>query len=584
MGAFTEEELKQLEDFWVYCAPVRHYHDLKVKRPAFMLRRNLCHAQRPVAKDPAYATLQVAVHNAKTQRISILLALCRNGGDKSEDFAPLASAVVHLPAAPATNGSTAGQEATEDAYSDPVHVTLSIPWEAGKAAASTSGLTLLCLEWGEHGDLAHLRRGRGAGGTKVLAPTLLQGRACGVLPAGEPVQCCQVPVNAAAFQHQENRAFQALLQPFIFRIPRRKDATGALVCTFDPHDDDFEMTQTSLKVEVQVKLSGDSGSPPVVAKADSEQRAVYYHYHYHRDFERHLVEKRSGNICAFCLLACCSFRGLKQHLKANHGLFAFGFSPDHPDVVPAVNVYCLPDLHDSEGRPAKAPALLPGEAQSYKYFSQRYRPRPLPQPPTPPPLPEHAVYGSHDVEMLDADNDRGESDVAADRWPRTINASAATSRSGARAMRLPRPLEQMASEATHAAFRPEKCYYHSRTCIPMTREEADAAPDSDDEDVDTGWEAKFRKKLKATPGLSEHEAEFILNWNKFAERVPIFGSGMFLPGRVRRFFEQHAQVLGASETLRRCCHAFLMELWDHAVIESEDVDHLLRRLAEHTPA
>lgn len=51
---------------------------------AFMLRRNLCHAQRPVAKDPAYATLQVAVHNAKTQRISILLALCRNGGDKSE--------------------------------------------------------------------------------------------------------------------------------------------------------------------------------------------------------------------------------------------------------------------------------------------------------------------------------------------------------------------------------------------------------------------------------------------------------------------------------------------------------------------
>lgn len=31
------------------------------------------------------------------------------------------------------------------------------------------------------------------------------------------------------------------------------------------------------------------------------------------------------------------------------------------------------------------------------------------------------------------------------------------------------------------------------------------------------------------------------------------------------------QVLGASETLRRCCHAFLMELWDHAVIESEDV-------------
>lgn len=61
---------------------------------------------------------------------------------------------------------------------------------------------------GEHGDLAHLRRGRGAGGTKVLAPTLLQGRACGVLPAGEPVQCCQVPVNAAAFQHQENRAFQ----------------------------------------------------------------------------------------------------------------------------------------------------------------------------------------------------------------------------------------------------------------------------------------------------------------------------------------------------------------------------------------
>lgn len=72
----------------------------------------------------------------------------------------------------------------------------------------------------------------------------------------------------------------------------------------------FVARETDMKcnVQVQVKLSGDSGSPPVVAKADSEQRAVYYHYHYHRDFERHLVEKRSGNICAFCLLACCSFR------------------------------------------------------------------------------------------------------------------------------------------------------------------------------------------------------------------------------------------------------------------------------------
>ncbi len=55
-----------------------------------------------------------------------------------------------------------------------------------------------------------MQRMRGGPGSDsiAVAPTLGQGRACRVLPAGDPVQCCQVPVDAAAFRHQECRGFQ----------------------------------------------------------------------------------------------------------------------------------------------------------------------------------------------------------------------------------------------------------------------------------------------------------------------------------------------------------------------------------------
>lgn len=53
--------------------------------------------------------------------------------------------------------------------------------------------------------------------------------------------------------------------------------------------------------------------------------------------------------------------------------------------------------------------------------------------------------------------------------------------------RLPRAADERV-QLVRAPFRPEECYYHSRTCIPMTREEAEATDDSDEEDVDVGWE------------------------------------------------------------------------------------------------
>ena len=59
------------------------------------------------------------------------------------------------------------------------------------------------------------------------------------------------------------------------------------------------------------------------------------------------------------LMGASAAQGLKEHLRANHGLLAFGFAPDHPDVVPAVNVYCPPDLHDGDNRPMLRTGRIP---------------------------------------------------------------------------------------------------------------------------------------------------------------------------------------------------------------------------------
>ena len=74
--------------------------------------------------------------------------------------------------------------------------------------------------------------------------------------------------------------------------------------------------------------------------------------------------------------------------------------------------------------------------------------------------------------------------------PNTGQSSPATEVGASRAcvrLRLPRAPDQ-GVQLVHAPFRPEECYYHSRTCVPMTREEAEATDDSDEEVVDVGWE------------------------------------------------------------------------------------------------
>ena len=50
MGSFPEEELRTLEDFWVFCAPVRHYHDLTTTRP---VRRCRTGVEKPELNRPA---------------------------------------------------------------------------------------------------------------------------------------------------------------------------------------------------------------------------------------------------------------------------------------------------------------------------------------------------------------------------------------------------------------------------------------------------------------------------------------------------------------------------------------------------
>ena len=62
--------------------------------------------------------------------------------------------------------------------------------------------------------------------------------------------------------------------------------------------------QVKVMVGVPLEAAVDSGD----GSGRGGQRAVYYFYHYHRNYERHVVEKLDGNVCAFCLLHCSTFK------------------------------------------------------------------------------------------------------------------------------------------------------------------------------------------------------------------------------------------------------------------------------------
>lgn len=78
--------------------------------------------------------------------------------------------------------------------------------------------------------------------------------------------------------------------------------------------------------------SANTPQPEPVLASESVSRpspvVVHFHCYYDTGMKRETLktEGLGGAVCLFCSMACCSFHGLQEHLRASHPHFAYTFS------------------------------------------------------------------------------------------------------------------------------------------------------------------------------------------------------------------------------------------------------------------
>lgn len=560
-GVISEEEQRRLAAFWVYCQPVDLYSSLAARlsqNPA-ILNRTLCYhreaAQSPDNVSGREGLLQLNLHGRCSTPVSVLAALCHRTA--TQEFVPLSCTLLHL---------SAGDQAAAASRLAPATASLALPLPA--MHGSTCDMALLFVSLEAHPDLRLLKPQQGARITSRLRPR----RAFGLVPDGAEVSWGYVPVAGQVPAAQQLLDLGEVLlrrgNMHVSAVQRDSHAAaaGSLCCTFTARTG--QQSLQGLRVEVR----REHAASVLPHRTDSKVR-VFYQYFYHND-ERHVVEKVVGYRCSFCEMACRSLTGLQQHLEATHDLFVYGFARDHPDIIPTVNVHVAPDVYNSRNEFVQLDIeayRLPANKEFFFACSRGQRAARVQQY-------EQQPEAEQAPPVRDATARRTKLPPfrTALREPiaRMSSIDDSTASEPQLAVAMPAvPARRKGSRMQPAQLprQPRTQYFHSRACIPMTREEVEGGYDSDDEPDTEAWQRRMREQLKDLPDLQETEKEFALNWNSMTDKKPIYGD-LFLPGRVKEFAQEHAKVIAARAQLRECFVNFLMILWDYCLLSSEEVD------------
>ncbi|KAG1677119.1 hypothetical protein FOA52_000925 [Chlamydomonas sp. UWO 241] len=315
-----------------------------------------------------------------------------------------------------------------------------------------------------------------------------------------------------------------------------------------------------------------------------------------------------GYTCCLCAMSCCSYGGLQSHLLACHQYLSYDFLLPDGQLPPAaalglvqselsgvvvvrVPLSCF-DRHTGrllgrlertysavEGqavvnmfntfvfhRSLKAPLDFPtGAAQMLHRIEPL--PLPLPLPLQLPPLPLKALG----TLALDARGERGGKQGGRGRGARGARGRGGAGTGSGRGSGL----ISAGSGAPEGISLDCRSYYHSRTAVPMPRQEAIGGVDTDDETDDDEYERSFKRDERDKRVTTASERRLMLMWNSFARAHPVF-SDFVVKSRCIKFVEVNLTELRSLPSLRRGLLSFLMMLWDCALVESGTIDACIR--------
>jgi hypothetical protein len=129
-------------------------------------------------------------------------------------------------------------------------------------------------------------------------------------------------------------------------------------------------------------------------------------------------------------------------------------------------------------------------------------------------------------------------------------------------------------------------YYHSRTCLPMSkkifkREDKSAIPDSDDDEKEQEemWDKEDALFIDEYVDVAQVEKDFFRMWNKHVRKYCAMANRQ-MPDCTSSFMYVHKERLVKDRQMRKLFHLHLMNMYDFGVLSGKVIQVLVAKMNE----
>ncbi|XP_052174160.1 polycomb group protein EMBRYONIC FLOWER 2-like isoform X2 [Diospyros lotus] len=313
---------------------------------------------------------------------------------------------------------------------------------------------------------------------------------------------------------------------------------------------------------------------------------VIFNYRYYNN-KLQRTEVTEDFACAFCLVKCASFRGLRCHLTSSHDLFNFEFWVT--EDCQAVNVSVKTDTWSPE---IVADGVDP-QQQTFFLCSKPLRRR----------KPTNLVQNAKHVHPLVLDSDFpatindpcGRNDGLAECVERnTSSPNAGVSTGTAQSFADPecvqsvpgsnlappamlqfaktRKLSVERSDPRNRVLLQKRQFFHSHRAQPMALEQVLSDRDSEDEVDDDVADFEDRRMLDDFVDVTKDEKQMMHLWNSFVRKQRVLADG-HIPWACEAFSKLHGQDFVRAPPLLWCWRLFMIKLWNHGLLDARTMNN-----------
>ncbi|KAJ0705395.1 putative polycomb protein, VEFS-Box [Helianthus annuus] len=284
--------------------------------------------------------------------------------------------------------------------------------------------------------------------------------------------------------------------------------------------------------------------------------------------------------CAFCLLKCASYKGLRYHLLACHDLFNYEFWVDEDYQVVVVSpttstseifgrtvdpreesfFFChKPSRSRKSGRQNQAGQLALGSHM-------------------PPAL---GVSERMDCEIY-SPNAVGVSSVAGitscgpESTSQSVPGSSSIAPTALLQFAKTRKLSVERSDPRNQALLHRGSFFHSHRAQPMAPEYVFGDEDSEDEVDDDVADLEDRRMLDDFVDVTQHEKQMMHLWNSFIRKQRVLADA-HVPWACEAFSTQHGEEFIRNPEVLWCWNLFMIKLWNHGLLDAKTMNscHLI---------